>query len=835
MGSSVMTLCLRSRMRSILILMFGALILASTARARGGPVVSQVDLPPQFAEGPGARAKLNGYTYPTENNDITLRFDSSLPLWAQVHTRDLWAEIHGPLRAILGPPSANITVTVGYDSLRSASYYLLDVNCIMMSLLPAGYNQTFYDGQFTHEMVHAFQDAALERGGDGWSTEGIAVSATAIVAEAVSSTRWLNSTSRSLGELSVTYDNISQMGAAAIGGMDFLAANVSPLHSYVAAGGLWWLLIAAESEAHAGAWTEYTYLARFCQRLYADRLSLASEDVLNTIEATATRPVDGRPARSWVADQPVTVTRVPAGNYIFAMLSNPFLFSDWTTFLFMQPFSRKSDGDVVRLFGHETVRVRAWNMAGRVPCWDIQVQPQNIGLEYQVVPLPDSLRARPGAYLIEVDASDYGAGKLLLTTVAVPEAHYLDNAAAKGTAATFYLPTARDLVDPPFNLAGAALTGSWAGVHVFTPGELSRVPASFDVVVPSSSSPLVLTRTEPLPFLRVLRLDLPGSEADHGVSPVLAAPADSAVGLPRTVELAWRRSARATVYGLQVARDLEFSSLDVDLRDLTDTTCTVGPLQGHRRYWWRVNGPNDRSVGEWSPIRSFVILSIAAAIVRPGDTNNDGMVDARDIMAIGVSWGRTGPARPDGSLAWADSGQVVPTAWDRPVACYADCDGNGRVEAADVAGVIENWGCRFGSPPPLVDRAAACLELLRAIDAAGPTEALRQVQGVVAEYLRSRLGIQLHFVIEPASPNPFRDTITLRFMLPEAVAQATLVVYNAQGSLVAHSLLRGAEAGVESMIWDGRDIHGARAPSGVYFYRFAAGPYRAAGRMILVR
>lgn len=808
---------------------------AAMVWARGGLAGDEVDVPPQFADGPGVRTRLNGFTFPIEDNGITLRFDPSLPQWAQAYTLDLWADIHEPLRTILGPPSANITVTVGYDSLARASYYLVDANCIMMSLLPEGYNQGYYDGQFTHEMVHAFQDAALERGGSGWTTEGIAVSATAIVAEAVSSRRWLNATSRSLGELSVAYDNISQMGAAAIGGMDYLAANVSPLHSYVATGGLWWLLIAAESEADAGAWTDYTYLARFCQRLYADRLSLASEDVLNTIEATATRPVDGQPARSWVVAQPVTVRRVPAGNYVFAMLSNPFLLDNPTTFLFVQPFHRTSDGKVFRLFGQETIRIRAWDTAGGGPRWDVQVQPQDSGLEYLVVPLPDSLHTRPGAYLIEVDATSYDAGKVVLTALSVPGAHYREDGAALGTAAAFYLPTARDLFDPPFTLTGATLTGSWAGVHLITPSELSRVPASFDVVVPSSPVPLVLTRTEPLPFRRVLRLDLFGSDADHEVIPVLAAPADSAIGLPRIIEFAWRRSAPSATYGLQVARDIQFTSVDADLQGLTDTTCTVGPLLDHTRYWWRVSGRDDRGMEAWSLTRMFVTMRTVAALVRPGDTNNDGMVDVLDITPIGLHCGRTGSARPFASLEWADRGQVVPVAWEPPAACYADCDGNGRVEAADVVGVIENWGRRLGSPPPPVDMAAACWELLRVLDAEGSTEALRAIRMAVVDYLRSRLGIRLQFMLEPPSPNPFRDTITLRFMLPEAVAEATLAVYNAQGSLVARSSLRSPVAGMSSLTWNGSDLHGSQAPSGVYFYKLAAGPHRTRGRMILVR
>jgi hypothetical protein len=333
----------------------------------------------------------------------------------------------------------------------------------------------------------------------------------------------------------------------------------------------------------------------------------------------------------------------------------------------------------------------------------------------------------------------------------------------------------------------------------------------------------------------VLRLDLFGSDADHGAAPVLAAPADSAIGLPRIIEFTWRRSAPSATYGFQLARDIQFTIVDVDLQGLTDTTRTVGPLLDHTRYWWRVSGRDDRGMEGWSLTRMFVTKRTVAALVRPGDTNNDGMVDVLDITPIGLHTGRTGSARPYASLEWADGGQVVPVAWEPPAACYSDCDGNGRVEAADVVGVIENWGRRLGSPPPPDDRAAACWELLRVLDAEGSTEALRAIRMAVVDYLRSRLGIRLQFMLEPPSPNPFRDTITLRFMLPEAVAEATLAVYNARGSLVARSSLRSPVAGMSSLTWNGNDLQGSRAPSGVYFYKLAAGPHRTRGRIILVR
>ncbi|MBU1676554.1 hypothetical protein KKA85_12340, partial [bacterium] len=84
-------------------------------------------------------------------------------------------------------------------------------------------------------------------------------------------------------------------------------------------------------------------------------------------------------------------------------------------------------------------------------------------------------------------------------------------------------------------------------------------------------------------------------------------------------------------------------------------------------------------------------------------------------------------------------------------------------------------------------------------------------------------------------PNPFNPRTTIRFELP-ARAAVGLRIYDLEGRLV-RALLDGAprDAGPHEVVWDGRDAHGADAPSGVYMYRLATGRGTLTGKMALLR
>lgn len=72
-------------------------------------------------------------------------------------------------------------------------------------------------------------------------------------------------------------------------------------------------------------------------------------------------------------------------------------------------------------------------------------------------------------------------------------------------------------------------------------------------------------------------------------------------------------------------------------------------------------------------------------------------------------------------------------------------------------------------------------------------------------------------------PNPFNPSTLIRFTLPVA-ATVRLTVYDVLGRQVATLLDGPCDAGEVQVAWHGTDQNGARAASGVYFYRMEAVP-----------
>ena len=88
-----------------------------------------------------------------------------------------------------------------------------------------------------------------------------------------------------------------------------------------------------------------------------------------------------------------------------------------------------------------------------------------------------------------------------------------------------------------------------------------------------------------------------------------------------------------------------------------------------------------------------VSVALSARCIWPGDTNNDGRVNAVDVLPIGQAFGSTGPARND-SGEWA--GQANPN-WTIENLAYADANGDGAVNLMDLQVVFDNYGQTHGA------------------------------------------------------------------------------------------------------------------------------------------
>ncbi len=87
--------------------------------------------------------------------------------------------------------------------------------------------------------------------------------------------------------------------------------------------------------------------------------------------------------------------------------------------------------------------------------------------------------------------------------------------------------------------------------------------------------------------------------------------------------------------------------------------------------------------------------------------------------------------------------------------------------------------------------------------------------------------------LHPNVPNPFSRATDIRFELA-AAGDYELAVYDVAGRRIADFRGTGI-AGVNTVRWDGRAGNGARAASGVYYYRLKVNGESVERKMILLR
>ncbi len=83
-------------------------------------------------------------------------------------------------------------------------------------------------------------------------------------------------------------------------------------------------------------------------------------------------------------------------------------------------------------------------------------------------------------------------------------------------------------------------------------------------------------------------------------------------------------------------------------------------------------------------------------------------------------------------------------------------------------------------------------------------------------------------------PNPFNPETTVSFNVPEEM-NASVTVYNIRGQKIATLFNGRAEAGANSVVWNGTDESGKKVSSGIYFYKLTAGNQTQLKKMVMVK
>jgi hypothetical protein len=94
--------------------------------------------------------------------------------------------------------------------------------------------------------------------------------------------------------------------------------------------------------------------------------------------------------------------------------------------------------------------------------------------------------------------------------------------------------------------------------------------------------------------------------------------------------------------------------------------------------------------------------------------------------------------------------------------------------------------------------------------------------------------LPMDFALAQNYPNPFNPATGISFSVPTATT-VQIEVYNILGSKVATLFDGMAEAGTNTVVWDGTNDAGQTVATGVYFYRMTAGSFEMTRKMVLMK
>ncbi len=224
----------------------------------------------------------------------------------------------------------------------------------------------------------------------------------------------------------------------------------------------------------------------------------------------------------------------------------------------------------------------------------------------------------------------------------------------------------------------------------------------------------------------------------------------------------------------------------------------------------------------------------AISNVHPGDTDNDGDVDAQDILPVGVYFLEQGDSRSSASIGW--SGQEV-TSWNSYPANFADCNGDGVVDEKDIVAIGVNWGethddglLKYQIDPSNNQRLAQYKESFQRLYAS-----LKSNEGAAGRamkrVLEEVLGVSpSDYVLYQNYPNPFNPDTEIQFSLPKTT-QVSLRIYNIRGELVAELVDgKSLQGGYHTEVF-----RGSKHSSGIYFYELSTPEFNAVNKMLLVK
>ncbi len=90
------------------------------------------------------------------------------------------------------------------------------------------------------------------------------------------------------------------------------------------------------------------------------------------------------------------------------------------------------------------------------------------------------------------------------------------------------------------------------------------------------------------------------------------------------------------------------------------------------------------------------------------------------------------------------------------------------------------------------------------------------------------------FFLDQNYPNPFNSVTEIKYFLPKS-SRVSLAIYSSLGQKVTILVDKQQTAGYKRVCWDGRNLKGKEAASGIYLYKIQAGEYTKTRQMVFLK
>lgn len=278
-------------------------------------------------------------------------------------------------------------------------------------------------------------------------------------------------------------------------------------------------------------------------------------------------------------------------------------------------------------------------------------------------------------------------------------------------------------------------------------------------------------------------------------SPSLVSPPNGVTCIYLPITLDWNPVSDAVQYHLQVDDNSNFSSPEINPRDITSSEYTIrSGLSSGVTYYWRVRGINSCDVGgNFSSIRNFT--TAPPPLTSPALISPSNGADSR--LPVTFSWG---------SVSYASSYRLL---------------------VSDLDTVVTNTNCTITSGRLPVGTTYWWVQARNSCEN-GPWSEMRTLN-IITSVEEIENVIPQSYSLQQNYPNPFNPITTIEFSIPKQ-SFVLLTIFNSLGMEIEVLVHEQLPPGNYRAQWSRQD-----APTGVYFYQLRSQEFTDTKKLLLLR